>query len=55
MLMVDEFGDTSHLGILGKVIDSIFIESSVRKLLIQRSHVSTNIAESSADRGTTVI
>jgi ligand-binding SRPBCC domain-containing protein len=52
-LMVDEFEYTSPLGILGKVADSIFLESYMKKLLIQRNHVIKNIAES-ANGGSTI-
>jgi ligand-binding SRPBCC domain-containing protein len=47
-LMVDEFEYTSPFGTLGKLADTIFLESYMKKLLIQRSHILKDIAESSA-------
>lgn len=53
-LMIDEFEYTSPMGILGNVADSIFLESYMRKLLVQRNNVIKDIAESSEDGGSTV-
>ena len=50
-VMVDEFVYTSPLGILGKLVDTIFLESYMKKLLIKRNHILKYIAESSGDRG----
>ena len=52
-LMVDEFAYTSPLGILGNLADSIFLESYMTKLLIQRNHVIKRIAESPTNTGFT--
>jgi len=48
-VMIDEFEYTSPLGILGKLVDTIFLESYMKKLLTQRNHILKDIAESSGN------
>jgi ligand-binding SRPBCC domain-containing protein len=44
-MMKDEFNYTSPFGIIGKIVDKLFLENYMRNLLIKRNDVIKEIAE----------
>lgn len=45
-LMVDRFGFASPFGIIGRLIDKVFLEAYMRRFLIFRNQVLKDMAES---------
>ncbi len=49
-LMIDRFEFQSPFGILGRIVDQIFLTAYMRRFLVQRNRILKNLAESEAWR-----